>query len=284
MSNPRPLLTFSYPDPNFGPANTFPSGETVISEAVLPYQAGLAGTTLTALLQLELSAPTGTATVRVRRDDAATGTVLVSLTATIAGITSAQADFTAPLSAARLFVTGQVTSGTVTASTLSLDIIGDAEAEPPPPPPDPSAIVASSVELLSQDSLLLTFAGNVVNNASLRATTNYTIVPVGDGIPVRVVDVLTGSTAITDQVVLVFTRPLIGTTYTVTASGMNDEGGLILDPTTKQFVARFTKMDNVLRGLPSIYTRGHRSSLRSLLQALSRVDESIGGNRSDTLT
>jgi len=52
---------------------------------------------------------------------------------------------------------------------------------------------------------------------------------------------------------------------------------------TTVFEARGTKMDSVLRNMPSLYTRNHRSTFRNVLQAFMKEDDAIGGNRSDFL-
>lgn len=285
MANPRPLMALSFVD-EFGPDRTVPGGETIIGQGIMPVQSRVAGAALDVDIIAYLIVPTGSVTLRLRQSHPTTGTIMATLIqgVTAGGIFTGTGSYIPSGSPERMYLTGISEGATVTIKMATMMFAGDEVPEPPPDPPDPSDLVTSSVELLSQDTVLLTFAGNVQNDVLLRDPTNYTVTAVGGGIPVRVKDVLTGSPQVVDQVVLVLTRPSLGEIYEVTASGMLDEDGLVLDPTTKQFVVRLTKMDHVLKGLPAMYSREHRSTLRSLLQAFSRVDERIGGNRSDSLS
>jgi hypothetical protein len=150
--------------------------------------------------------------------------------------------------------------------------------------PPPVVPTLKEVELLAQDSVLMTFSQPMLNDSFMQAVSSYTITPDDGGQAVTIRDVMTPSTITTDSVVLAFSPPTLGGTYTLTVSSSirNADKIALGAPTTHQFVCRLTKMDHVLKNLPGPYTNLHRSTLRNLLQALSRVDEKIGGNRNDT--
>jgi hypothetical protein len=269
-----------------GPDRTVAAGvESVIGQGVMAPTARVAGAALDVTIHAYLIVPFGSVTLHLRQGDPTTGTIMATLTqgVTAGVVVTGTGSYVPSGSAERMYLTGETTLGLTTIKMASMLFEGDEVPDPPDPEPDPSDVTLSSVELLAQDTLLLTFANEVINNADLRNAANYTITTTGSGIPSRVRQVMVSSDLTVTQVVLAFTKPTLGQTYTVTATGMQDVLGLVLDPTTKSFVSRLTKMDHVLRGLPAMYTKEPASALRNILQAFSRVDDVIGGNRSDTL-
>lgn len=64
----------------------------------------------------------------------------------------------------------------------------------------------------------------------------------------------------------------------VTASGALVVGGA---GTSIRFTPRRTKMDSFLRNTPKLYSREHRGVLRSVMQAVLREDDRIGGEQDE---
>jgi hypothetical protein len=158
------------------------------------------------------------------------------------------------------------------------------QLSPAPPPPTGSRV--DEIELLAHDTLLITFSGNMVNDAALKSAASYAITPVGNGIPVKILEVMTGTSLSTAQVVLTFTPPSLGEVYLVsTASGLKNINGIVMDASflSKEFEDRLTKMDSVIKNMPSMYAMSSDTILRQVFQAVTRSDERIGGNRKDTL-
>jgi hypothetical protein len=140
------------------------------------------------------------------------------------------------------------------------------------------------VEVLSRDTLQLTFNEDMVNDAELKDPDNYTVVPDGSGIVVTVRAVLTGLEEHVESVVLSISPPTLEETYTATVDGdltSRDGGGF--QASSRQFEARNTKMDSVLKSFPRAYETSHGATIRALLHAVTREDDLIGGNREDFL-
>lgn len=159
------------------------------------------------------------------------------------------------------------------------------------PAPDPSFpitydLTVQSLELLSQDTLLVAFDREMVVSAALRSLDSYTITPDGSGRAVAIKDILVEGADTVSEVVLVFTKPTVGEVYTLALSSSilsADRHGIDPNNNTAKFETRLTKMDSQISHLPVMYSQDHRSTVRILLQALAREDDKIGGSRDDFL-
>ena len=84
---------------------------------------------------------------------------------------------------------------------------------------------------------------------------------------------------------LIITDFSVGEDYTVTVStSINNPSGGNIDSTanTAQFRGRDTKIDSILVSRPSMYDTSVGTTLRSLLDAIGREDDLIGGSRDDS--
>ena len=152
-----------------------------------------------------------------------------------------------------------------------------------PPAAEPSpTVILETVEVLSQNTLLLTFSESMLNNDTLNSAESYTITALGSGISVNVKSVLNGSGNFTTEVVIDVTSPMLGEEYEVEVVG--DVRGAAFTSMNPSFESRMTKLDYVLHRLPRLYTKDQGSTLRTIFQAITREDDKIGGNRDDFLS
>lgn len=149
-----------------------------------------------------------------------------------------------------------------------------------------SAVVElSQLEVLAEDTLLLTFSEQMSNTDDLRDYRAY-IISTEDGEPVEVREVLSGGDDFTDTIALVVTRPTLGSTYCIAVpAGLQSAAGNTMDPdlVAKEYVGRNTKMDKSLRIMPKLFNKTHKSNYRVIMQAIMREDDLIGGNKEDFL-
>ncbi len=147
-------------------------------------------------------------------------------------------------------------------------------------------ISLSSVEILSLDSILLSFNKAVVNDSTLQSVNSYTIVPVSSGIAVTIRSISTGNSEFVTQVVMYVTPPTRKEEYSVDVVGdIRGVDASELDPSRSPvvFEARSTKMDSVLSRITEPYATEPGSNLRSIFHAITREDDKIGGSREDFL-
>lgn len=136
----------------------------------------------------------------------------------------------------------------------------------------------------SSDVIELKFSDPMLRDTQLTKTSNYTITPVTIGNSVTVLGVRAGKSTSAPSVFLNITQPTVGATYRISAStnlvGLN---GIYLSAniSTCIFVARQTKIDDMLNSLPKHYDIGIDSRLRNILMAIGRQDDLLGGTRLD---
>ena len=151
----------------------------------------------------------------------------------------------------------------------------------------PENVQLAAVEVLAQDTLLVTFNQDMVNNDALKASASYVITPADAGDPVTIDAVLVSATEQSaTAVVLALSTPTVGAEYLLTVSGaLVSTAQTMFEPGSNlwQFVCRRTKMDRILNALPAVYTQTQGSSLRAVLHAVFREDDRIGGDREDYL-
>lgn len=155
-----------------------------------------------------------------------------------------------------------------------------------------STVVASGprvacADVMARDLLLLTFSVPMANNAALKAKSNYTISPLDTTqIAPQVLDVLTGNTRNPQQIFLVVDSFVVGQTYSIVVNSALravDNTQLDTDGYLAQFAGRRTKIDNIVGSRPQMYDTRPRSLLRTLLNAIGREDDIIGGSRNDRI-
>lgn len=146
------------------------------------------------------------------------------------------------------------------------------------------------VEVIASDMLELRFDRPMRRTTALMEPTNYTVTPDGAGNPVAVRAVRAKLAATVVRVFLVVSKAAsVGETYTVTVSESlrtHQASALHSRNLTGQYIARRTKVDDMLESRPPLY-RGHGTApgavMRGLLQAIGNADDDLGGSRSDTL-
>ena len=138
--------------------------------------------------------------------------------------------------------------------------------------------VVSRVDVLDRETIFVVFSEPMLNDAALNSLASYVVT---GGMTVKSV-LTSGTTA--SEIVLVVSQATPGTSYTLTvATSLTAATNIPINGTarTGTFVGRRTKMDNVLRRLPALYARSHGSTLRAMLQAISREDDAVGGSQDE---
>jgi hypothetical protein len=67
-------------------------------------------------------------------------------------------------------------------------------------------------------------------------------------------------------------------------SGVSEDVSVAETIPSNVFIPRYTKMDNVLRRLPNLYASSPGSNLRTLLHAITREDDRVGGTQLEGLS
>lgn len=142
-------------------------------------------------------------------------------------------------------------------------------------------------DVMAQDLLLLTFNVTMANNTALKAASNYRVIPEDIDLPEpRVISVLSGNLPNPQQIFLVVSPFVLGATYDIVvnpALRSIDNTALDSDGLLAKFVGRKTKIDYIVRSRPQMYDMRPASLMRTLLNAIGREDDIIGGSRKDRI-
>ena len=117
--------------------------------------------------------------------------------------------------------------------------------------------------------------------------TNYTL---SDGLTVTKVLELNDEVSASLNIILVTAPMIMGTQYTVTIDGIRDKtykatiADGVASGLTGDFQARVTKLDSILRSIPSHYDKRNTSLIHAIMTAISVSDDIIGGSRNDSIT
>jgi hypothetical protein len=150
----------------------------------------------------------------------------------------------------------------------------------------PAVSILAKVDVIARDQIVLEFNAPMRNEPALLDVANYAITPVGAGQSVNVISVLSGNRVNPTQIQLIITNFSIGEKYLITvSSGIHVVDGTSLDASgrTGHFVGRRTKIDSLISSRPQMYDVRPTSVLRTILTAIGRQDDLLGGSRKDYL-
>jgi len=145
-----------------------------------------------------------------------------------------------------------------------------------------SDVPVSDLDVLTRKTLRVAFTDEIVTNDSYFDVSNYSITLVDGSGPVEVVSVLPVNGTSSLELVLVTQPMTLGTTYQLTANNLNDRNGATIS-FSGQYIYRDTKVDSALRSVPKHFDKRATSLIHSLLAAIGKQDDIIGGSRSDRL-
>lgn len=143
--------------------------------------------------------------------------------------------------------------------------------------------VITSADVWARDMFVVTFPEPMRADDLLAAPQAYSIAASAGAAP-QVQDVLTGNEPTATSVVLVIDNHEPGTLYTITFQNLYASTGLVLSPVACELIGRTTKVDSIVNGRPRMYDIRARTRFRSLITAIGRQDDLIGGSRHDRFT
>ena len=165
------------------------------------------------------------------------------------------------------------------------EIEADAARRGPQAAAPDANIVVTGVDVLAENTLLVRFSQTLVVNEALTSTDSYSVTS-ATGLPVTVRAVFPSGESTAQEVVLSVSSPTIGDDYELLANaafrGLDGQ----TPPETIEafpFVARKTKMDNILARMPELYATQHGTNLRSVFHAITREDDRIGGDQDEQI-
>lgn len=142
-----------------------------------------------------------------------------------------------------------------------------------------------NVEFVAQNVLRFRFTGDIVINSDLTNTSNYSVVftdnNANTNVSVRKVLTLDENAYVTDEVYVQIDPSAVGTNYDISVTGLLGRNGDIISPSIFTRKARFTKTDSSLVGIPRHFDKTPESNVRHLLTAVTRADDTIGGDLSE---
>lgn len=135
------------------------------------------------------------------------------------------------------------------------------------------SISVSSVEILSKNTLLVTFSEALSTSDSNYLPGSYSIVDLS----IRDVISPTNDSSPLD-VILVTDALLEGVDYVLSAIAIVSASGNSFDDTiTVKFTGKITKLDKALGSTPTLYDTNPKSTIRQILVAIHRENDKIGG-------
>lgn len=138
-------------------------------------------------------------------------------------------------------------------------------------------------DILAENVIILQLDSPVVVNNDFLSLSNYSISLIeGPGNQVNVRSIIRPQGLTTSTILLEIDPPTKGATYQVGVGSLDSESGSTIEGFSV-FIARRTKLDNMLRFLPNHWDSRPRSLIRQVLTAISIEDERIGGSRSDEI-
>lgn len=156
--------------------------------------------------------------------------------------------------------------------------------------PAPAEVIAtegvvSAVDMLTQDMILIQFEDDMKNDLVLQSTSSYTITADDFGQAVTIKSVESGTDAKTNEVLLHVSPMTVGASYTVTVISVRVANGGFMSTTnnTGQVIGRITKADSAFSGTTRVYNTQPGSIYRSIILAITKEDDRIGGSRNDRL-
>jgi hypothetical protein len=138
------------------------------------------------------------------------------------------------------------------------------------------------IDVLSSNVIRVRFSSTIVVDSEYLDETNY-VVEDENGTALTVRRILDVSSSTATDAVVVMNHPVEGMTYTVVVSNIRNTSGFFLSESGK-FIARRSKLTNMLASLPRHYNKSPESVIYSILSAFALEDDLIGGSRDDTFT
>lgn len=144
-----------------------------------------------------------------------------------------------------------------------------------------SQAVLSNMEVLSRRTILAEFSDELLVDEAYLDPANYTVSIVTGTGPIRVLRVLPINTNTALSVILVTDYMTPGTRYQLSLSDLNDRVGNIIGG-VGDLDAKDTKVDSILRSIPRHFDHRPESIMATVLTAIGKQDQDIGGARADT--
>jgi len=161
---------------------------------------------------------------------------------------------------------------------MSLLILFEGQAGPPV-----AAINVLDINVYSKKLVRILFDDEVIVNDTYNDPSNYSISVVDGSGPVEVVGVLPTNETTSLEVILI-TQPMTpGTKYSISITELSNRSGITFS-VLGLYYARDTKVDSILRSIPSHFDKRPTSILASILTAIAINDDIIGGSRNDAIT
>ena len=138
------------------------------------------------------------------------------------------------------------------------------------------------VNVLSRRLVQLEFTEEVVTSPSYYNIDNYSLTLTEGTQPVEVLEIMpvNGTTSLD---IIIRTQPMVPLSrFDLSISGLSVRNGLTFS-VIGDFFSRDTKTDSLLRSIPQHYDKRPQSNLYKLLTAIGKVDDKIGGSRSDDI-
>lgn len=144
-----------------------------------------------------------------------------------------------------------------------------------------TSVSRTAVDVWAQNQLELDFNVNVKNDSILTNTATYTITPLGDGVPCRVLAVRPDNVINPIKLYLTVSSFTVGVTYLVSMTSINRINGDAITPDPAKFIGRLTKQDSMIQARPGLYDISPDALHRNVLAAIGKQDDLIGGYRND---
>jgi hypothetical protein len=146
-------------------------------------------------------------------------------------------------------------------------------------PDTPSRTTISHVFVVAQDVIKLIFTSDVAVTESLVSIASYSISAVGSGVDVDIKEILPVLGPTTTSILIRISRPTRDEMYslTIAESTVFDRSGAELESESVLWVHSRTKTDSVIASMANMYDMLSRSNLRGIAEAITIIDEEIGG-------
>lgn len=144
------------------------------------------------------------------------------------------------------------------------------------------SVPVSDLDVLTRKTILVEFTDEMVTDDAYYDVDTYTLEVIDGEGPVEVVGVLPVNGTSSLELVLITQAMTHGTTYQLTTGNLKDRNGSSIS-FIGQFIYRDTKVDSALRSIPKHFDKRPTSITFSLLAAIGKQDDIIGGSRSDRL-
>lgn len=175
---------------------------------------------------------------------------------------------------AGLYQEFKATFGEITDQQIEDDFerLGDREGPIVECEPCITALSIEELEILSANTLLLTFSAPLSTNEANYLADSYS------SMTLTVRSVMPPLDEVSPRELILVTDPLqVGEEYAIAGVGLESADGNTHDTEAIEFTGRKTKLDKVLSGTQILYDASMDSTFRQILTAIHREDDKIGG-------